>query len=167
MIQNLNLNQKLKKNIYPNQLFIGNNNQKLPENIYSSWNLNSKMPTHEKHKGLKKSTNLSKLITLDDYFINNKISDLDFIKLDVDGNELYVLQSGRKFLDKKKPPIFMELAPYLYKENGYSFEELIKYISDLSYKFYKIDPLKKINDIEYFSKKIKDGSSKNILLMAN
>ena len=124
------------------------------------------MPTHEKHKGLKKSTNLSKLITLDDYFINNKISDLDFIKLDVDGNELYVLQSGRKFLDKKTP-IFMELAPYLYKENGYSFEELIKYISDLSYKFYKIDPLKKINDIEYFSKKIKDGSSKNILLMAN
>ena len=61
----------------------------------------------------------------------------------------------------------MELAPYLYKENGYSFEELIKYISDLSYKFYKIDHLKKINDIEYFSKKIKDGSSKNILLMAN
>ena len=61
----------------------------------------------------------------------------------------------------------MELAPYLYKENGYNLDDLIKYISDLSYKFYKIDPLKKINDIEYFSKKIKDGSSKNILLMAN
>ena len=103
MIENLNLNPKLKKNIYPKQLFVGNNNQELPKNIYSSWNLNSKMPSHEKHKGLKKSTNSSKLISLDDYLFNNKISELDFIKLDVDGNELYVLQSGRKFLNKKTP----------------------------------------------------------------
>ena len=125
------------------------------------------MPSHEKHKGLKKSTNSSKLISLDDYLFNNKISELDFIKLDVDGNELYVLQSGRKFLNKKKPPIFMELAPYLYNENGYNLDDLIKYICDLSYKFYSIDPLKKIDDIKFFSKKIKDGSSKNILLMAN
>ena len=59
----------------------------------------------------------------------------------------------------------MELAPYLYKEHGYSLEELTNYILYLEYTFYKLDDLKKINDIEVYSKSIKDGSSKNILLM--
>ena len=44
----------------------------------------------------------------------------------------------------------MELAPYLYNENGYNLDDLIKYICDLSYKFYSIDPLKKIDDIKFF-----------------
>lgn len=165
MIENLNLNPHLKKKIYPEQLFICNKNQKLPKNIYSSWNLNSKMPSHHKHKGLKKNTNFSKLISLDDYLINNKIYDLDFIKLDVDGNELYVLQSGRKFLSKKKPPIFMELAPYLYKEHGYSPDDLINLVISLEYEFYNLKTLRKIKNIYKKINSIPDGSSENILLM--
>ena len=139
----------------------------MPKNIYSSWNLNSNRETHIKHKGVKKSTSSSKLITLDDFIIKRKITDIDFIKLDVDGSELMVLKSGVKFLKNKKPPIFMELAPYLYKEHGYELNDLLEFVIEIGYHFYKIDSVQKIIDIKKFSSSIKDGSSKNILLKAN
>tara|TARA_Y100001970_G_scaffold291954_1_gene431226 strand:+ start:6533 stop:7357 length:825 start_codon:yes stop_codon:yes gene_type:complete len=165
LLLNLELNPNLKKNIYPEQIFLGKKNSKLPDEIYSSWSLKSVSKTHEKHKGIKKTASHSKLLSLDDLLSQKSIVDLDFIKLDVDGTELFVLQSGQKFLSKKTPPIFMELAPYLYEENGYSLKDLLNYISDLKYSFYSISPLKKIKDIVNFSNEIKDGSSKNILLL--
>ena len=78
-----------------------------------------------------------------------------------------VLKSGIKFLNNKKPPIFMELAPYLYKEHGYELNDLLEFIIKIGYQFYEIDPVKKIIDIKKFSSSIKDGSSKNILLKAD
>jgi len=164
MLKNINLNPKYKKNIFPEQLFISNTINKIPENIYSSWSLTSNKQSHMKHKGIKKSTSLSKLIKLDDFIIQKKITDIDFIKLDVDGSELMVLKSGINFLKIKKPPIFMELAPYLYREHGYELNDLLEFISEIGYQFYKIDPLQKIFNIKKFSIAIKDGSSKNILL---
>ena len=41
-IKNLELNPKLSKNIYPFQMFIGSKERKIPNYIYSSWNLESK-----------------------------------------------------------------------------------------------------------------------------
>ena len=59
----------------------------------------------------------------------------------------------------------MELAPYLYKEYGYSQEKILKLIISLNYNFYDLKKLKKIFDIEQKISNIKDGSSENILLM--
>ena len=167
MLKNIDLNPICKKNIFPEQLFISNDVNNIPENIYSSWSLNKNIEAHIKHKGVKKSTSSSKIITLDDFIIKRKITDIDFIKLDVDGSELMVLKSGVKFLKNKKPPIFMELAPYLHKEHGYELNDLLEFIIKIGYQFYEIDPVKKIIDIKKFSSSIKDGSSKNILLKAN
>ena len=69
------------------------------------------------------------------------------------------------FLKDKKPPIFMELAPYLYKEYGYNKEKILKLITSLNYSFYDLKKLKKIFDIDQKISNIKDGSSENILLM--
>ena len=46
-------------------------------------------------------------LTLDEFVIINKISNVDFIKLDVDGFEYDVLKGGMNFLKEKKPPIFL------------------------------------------------------------
>ncbi len=167
MLKNIDLNPKYKGNIFPEQLFISNNVSNMPENIYSSWSLHSDKQKHTKHKGVKKSTSSSKLITLDDFVIRRKITDIDFIKLDVDGSELMVLKSGVNFLKNKKPPIFMELAPYLYREHGYELNDLLEFVIKIGYHFYEIDPIKKIIDVKKFSSSIKDGSSINILLKAN
>ena len=165
LIKNLELNQKLSKNIYPFQIFLGSKEKGIPTSIYSSWNLESKENKHIKHLGEKKSTDESNSLTLDEFVILNKISNVDFIKLDVDGFEYEVLKGGTNFLKEKKPPIFMELAPYLYQEYGYNKEKILELIISLNYNFYDLKKLKKIFDIEQKISNIKDGSSENILLM--
>ena len=164
-IKNLELNPKLSENIYPFQMFLGSKEKEMPTSIYSSWNLDSKEIKHNKHLGEKKSTNKSNSLTLDEFIVLNKISKVDFIKLDVDGFEYNVLKGGINFLKDKKPPIFMELAPYLYKEYGYNKENILKLITSLDYHFYDLKKLKKIFDIDRKISNIKDGSSENILLM--
>ena len=91
------------------------------------------------------------------------MTSVDFIKIDVDGHELDVLKSGEKFLAKEKPVIFIEIAPYLYPEFGYSYEELIKFIINLNYNFYD-ENLNEVKDILSVIKNMKDGSSKNFFL---
>ncbi len=164
-IKNLELNPELSKNIYPFQMFLGSHEKEMPASIYSSWNLESKNMKHIKHLGEKKSTEKSNSLTLDEFVVLNKISNVDFIKLDVDGFEYNVLRGGMDFLKEKKPPIFMELAPYLYKEYGYNNEKILKLITSLDYNFYDLNKLKKIFDIHQKISNIKDGSSENILLM--
>ncbi len=163
--KNLKLNPQLSKNIYPFHMFLGLKGKKKPMSIYSSWNLVSGEPKHSKHQGEKKSSENSNFLTLDEFIILNKISNVDFIKLDVDGFEYNVLKGGLNFLKDKKPPIFMELAPYLYKEYGYSKEKILELIRSLNYNFYDLEKLNKILDIDKKLSNIKDGSSENILLM--
>ena len=59
----------------------------------------------------------------------------------------------------------MELAPYLYNEHGYSKDMLLELIKSLNYKFFDLNSLKEITEIDYKFANIKDGSSENILLM--
>ena len=161
--KNILLNPKLSKRIFINHSFLTNKINNLPKNIYASWNLKNKKNVHSKHFGSLKTTGNAKSFKLDDYIIKNKISKIDFIKLDVDGNELDVLRSGYKFLKSKKTPIIFEVAPYLYKEHGYSHSDLINLFEKLDYNFYNIYNLKKIKNINKFILSIPDGSSSTLV----
>lgn len=165
MKKNFDINNELSKNLHPFQLFLGSDNQNLPISIHSSWNLKDNIKKHAKHFGVIKNTSNASIMTLDQFVENNNIDNLDFIKLDVDGYELDVLRGGENFLKKNKPPIFMELAPYLYEEFGYKNEKLINFLISFDYKFYDLNKIELIKDISFFSKNIKDGSSKNILVI--
>ena len=65
------------------------------------------MNKHQKHWG-EKDTKKCQILTLDEFISKNNISNVDFIKLDVDGYE-YVIKVVLIFKNKK-PPIFMELT---------------------------------------------------------
>ena len=160
--KNILINKKLSKSINVSQVFITNKKLK-PNKVYSSWNLKSKA-VHKNHFGTSKSTFNAKTQTLDNFVSINKIKNISLIKLDVDGNEYYVLKSGKLLLSKKKIPIIMEFAPYLYKENNYSLDDMIKLIKSFNYSFFELISLKKINDIYDFAFNIPHGASKNILI---
>ena len=161
---NVNLNNNLNKNISCFQYFIGA--QKLPNEIYSSWNLhnNNNNKKHSLHKGILKKTTGCKSFSLDEFLVKNKVSKDVIIKCDVDGYELDVFTSGKKFLREFKPHIVMELAPYLFEENNYKKDELFNFFIELNYRFFDGDNFEEINDINLFANKIKSGSSKNIFL---
>lgn len=164
LIKNLDLNEKLKKNIVLNQLFLSK--AKKPKEVWSSWNFNNHKNKHKQHLGTLHNIKKKSYISLSKFIDIKNIKKVDFIKLDVDGHELDVLKSGEKFLKKNNPTIFIEIAPYLYPEFGYKCSELITYIKNLKYSFYT-DDLKKITNIDDYIKDITYGGSKNFYLMKN
>ena len=160
---NILLNPNLRKNIFINQTFLTNKKKNMPKKIYASWNLINTNNAHKKHFGILKQTSNANSLKLDEYIIKKKIKKIDFIKLDVDGYELDVLKSGYKFLKKKKVPIIFEVAPYLYKEYGYTESDLINLFKELGYSFYNIYNLKKIININEFISSIPDGTSTTLI----
>ena len=162
MKKNLDLNSGI-KNILPFQYFLSDQNHK-PESTYSSWNLSSGEKRHMQHLGIQKSISEAKVKSLDDFILENNIQRKTLIKCDVDGNEMSVFKSGKDYFKKYKPYIIMELAPYLYQENGYSCDELLKFLSELEYEFYDANTYKKIININDYASKIQTGSSVNIFL---
>ena len=163
--KNVLLNKDLSSRIDIIQAFITNQSKK-PDEVYSSWNLNSKLVSHKDHKGIKTSTDKAEILSLDNFIKEKKITKKLLIKLDVDGTELNVLKSGESYLKLEKPPIIMELAPYLYPEYGYTSDQLLNFISNLGYDFYNEVKIKKIDNIKNFVSNIKHGSSRNILIQS-
>ena len=50
------------------------------------------------------------VITLDDFVDQNAIKSIDFIKIDVEQNELKTLKGARKTLEKFKPILMLEVT---------------------------------------------------------
>ncbi len=69
--KNILLNKDLAPRIDVTQAFITNQKDK-PSEVYSSWNLNSKLVSHKDHMGIKTSTEKSKTLTLDNFIEKKK-----------------------------------------------------------------------------------------------
>ena len=161
--KNVSLNPNLKKRMSLQNIFVSNKNKKIKE-VYSSWNLSNNDKKHNIHLGILRKTSL-KIRKLDQ--VCSKLKKVDFIKIDVDGHELDVLKSGKKTIIKYKPFIYFEFAPYLYKEFGYTPQNLINFIkNELNYKFYD-ESLKKVLNIGDFVKKLKNRSQNFFLFHKN
>ena len=158
---NLKMNQDLIDRVHTRQIFISND--KKPQKVWSSWNFDSSNEKHQKHLGTLKEIKDNSYLKLDEFIEKEKLTKVDFIKLDVDGYELDVLKSGEKFLKTNKPIIFTEIAPYLYPEFGYDCHDLIKFFKELNYDFFD-ENLKKVSDISILVDTMKDGSTKNFFL---
>ena len=160
--KNLSLNKELENKVFLRQLFI--TNSKKPDEVWSSWNFDNSNKKHQKHLGTLKKIKQNTYLKLDQFIKNENLNNVDFIKLDVDGYELDVLTSGEDFLKKNKPIIFVEIAPYLYSEFGYSCQELIKFILKLNYSFLD-ENINEVSNIFDEINKIKDGGSRNFFLV--
>ena len=159
--KNININPKLKNKIKSFKLFVSDKKKK-PKNVYSSWQLDKNKNTHKVHKGtLKKINEYTKTVSLDDFIKKNKIKRKLILKLDVDGYEMSVLKSSIKTLKKIKPIIFMEYAPYLFKENNLNIKDFLNFVKKNNYSLYDLD-FKKL-DIVY----VNEGSSIDIVLISD
>ena len=152
--ENINLNPNLKKRIKIFNYFISQKKKKI-KFVHSSWKLDNQDKKHGIHRGTLKETS-NKAISLDKLFKKNK-TPIKLIKVDVDGYELDVLKSAEKLLKKEKPIIYFELAPYLYKEMGYTVDHLNKFVQKMGYAFYD-ENFKPVLDIKLFSSRLTDKS---------
>ena len=77
---------------------------------------------------------LCKVEKLDEFAEEHNISDISFIKIDVEGNELNVLKGATSTLVKYKPLVYCELLRKHAKRFGYHPNDVIRYMSELGYK---------------------------------
>ncbi len=77
-------------------------------------------------------------ITLDEFIKQNNISDVDFIKMDIEGAELFALQGMAGLLSSdKKPIIILEMTIVMMNQAGYGSKELLDFLSAFGYQCYE------------------------------
>lgn len=76
--------------------------------------------------------------TLDNYFKENKLTKLDFIKCDVEGAELLVFQGGIKTIGLFKPIVFTEMLRKWSAKFNYHPNDIIELFKTMDYKCYYV-----------------------------
>lgn len=162
--RNIELNEELKSRINPLQVMIADHTMThlVPE-IYSSWPLKNKDALHPDHFGALKTTKGSSIETVDGFVKKHKLKKLDFIKLDVDGNEFSVLSGSQDTLARFKPKILLEIAPSCHSKE--QFKGFLQILQNNKYEGLSIKTLKPLSlDYATLTQNIKFGSSINVLL---
>jgi FkbM family methyltransferase len=85
-----------------------------------------------------------KIETLDWYLQQQKIAQVDFVKVDIEGAELQFLQGASSLFAQARPPVFfMEMALENTREFGYKPDDLVQYLAARApYDFFRLDELK-------------------------
>ena len=135
---NLALNPRERSIVDLQQRFlVADGSERLPATVFSRWPVAKKhADLNFEHQGKPERLTGASAITADDFCRISAIQRLDFIKLDVDGHELTVLQGFRHNLVRFRPLILVELAPFVYKDSkADEFDDFVKFFADLGYDF--------------------------------
>lgn len=136
----------------------------IPETIHSSWPLDPKAQDHYKLCGRSMTTEGAGAITFDDFAEREQLSRLDFVKLDVDGYECRVLGGMLSSLRRFRPPILMEMSPYVLAEKGDSLERLLEILAQARYRLFDLDKNDPIPfDAAWINQVYVDGVGANVL----
>ena len=77
--------------------------------------------------------------SLDQWLATHNVGNVDFIKLDVEGGELAVLQGAQKLLESApRPVILAEVQDIRTQPWGYRAGEVIRFLSDKGYKWFSL-----------------------------
>lgn len=161
---NIRLNPSLKDRVRSHQLLLvdGSGTASSLEAIYSSWPLAQGDDHHPVHLGRAMPIDQARVLTLDAFWAENDFGRVDFIKLDVDGNEASVLRGARELLLRDRPEIMLEVAPDGHEGSG--FEEMIE---ELARAGYRLRHLRTLEDLPLDAKALRArcgvGKSMNIL----
>ncbi len=168
LVRNVSLNPVLAKRIHIEQMMLSDRDNLSPSPaLYSSWKLTTpRVLRHPKHLGELMDTAGARTEQLDDFVNRLNLNRIDFIKIDVDGNECTVLRGAQRVLKIFRPKILMEFMPYGLEESGHSLKELMAILKSAGYKILSVPNLAPVpENPEEISKLIPDGSSINVLCL--
>jgi FkbM family methyltransferase len=142
--RNLALNPEIGACVRAHQLFLSAGEaEELPAEICSSWPVDRwtaksiSAELNERHLGLVKPLQGASGITGDAFFAAQGLTRLDFIKIDVDGNECSVLNGLHRTLEKFRPTVIIELDPFLHESEARdAFDECVVFLRNLGYAFF-------------------------------
>jgi len=165
--QNLSLNPDLASRTQAFQLLLGeaNTSHAQPE-IYASWPLENAHGVHPKHRGRLVSTSGASIDTLDHFVERHHVTQLNLIKLDVDGHELPVLRGASAVLANLRPTLVMELSPYVHAEEHNSFDDLVNLLKSARYRIEDAASRRSLLlDTAALERLVPDGASINVVAL--
>ncbi|MDD5432287.1 MAG: FkbM family methyltransferase [Candidatus Omnitrophica bacterium] len=68
-------------------------------------------------------------LTFEDFIKKNNINDCNFIKMDIEGGEIRVLPTMRKYLQEKMPTLFLSLHPFWFEDKEKDCKAIINVLS--------------------------------------
>lgn len=136
--RNLALNPELVARVTAHQHFlVPDPDTPSPATVPASWPVDA---AHANPRvgavGIFQTATAAVAVTADDFCATAKIERIDFLKIDVDGNEDSVLRGFRLGLDRFRPAILIEFAPYHYDGGRKAeFDQLVNFLAGFGYDF--------------------------------
>jgi FkbM family methyltransferase len=93
-------------------------------------------------------------VRVDDYLVRHAIGRVDLVKLDVDGYEFKVLRGAANLLTAHKPVIVIELGAYSLRAVGDRIEDMVAFLAERGYRFYRETDLSPYSSFEEMLKSI-------------
>ncbi|PIE86377.1 MAG: hypothetical protein CSA05_00730 [Bacteroidia bacterium] len=148
--RNLELNPDLSDRINIINTYISDKpSEKSNIQAFSSWRVdtinNKDKKRHSVHLGIEKSADGVKTTTLDRFCHKNNINKVDFIKIDTDGHEPFVLKGATKLITENRPTIIFEIGKYVMTEKGIDFNFYLDFFNEKSYQLFNAKSEKIIN----------------------
>jgi FkbM family methyltransferase len=82
----------------------------------------------------------TKVVSLDGLVAREKLARVDFIRCDVEGAEIRLIEGGRKTIERDLPSLLIEIHPFSLKQNfGSSAEAVRDYFLGLGYRMWQLD----------------------------
>jgi len=165
LCRNIEINREVANQIHALQMMLVDRPGRSAEaQIYSSWPLVAAEDVHPLHRGRQMDTTGCRAITLDESVAELMLEHVDFIKLDVDGHELKVLQGGQKTFARFRPDVLLELAPYVFDEHPDEFESLLKLLWSWDYTLHRVGKSNALpNDVGGIRALIPEGAGINVV----
>lgn len=92
------------------------------------------------------------VVSLDQWLAEHHPGSVEFIKLDVEGGELSVLQGAEKLLERlPRPVILAEVQDIRTQPWGYRAREIISFLSDKGYRWFSISAVGSLAPLEAFA----------------
>lgn len=152
LLKNISLNEFT--NIVVEKKALSNTKEQRELHFKTSWRIDGSEKEDKEVESIE-------LLTLDEYLYAKDIS-VDFIKIDVDGYELKIIEGAIKTLRKNKPVLLLELGVHTLRQVDHSLSDLIDCLFSNDYKCYKESDEVLLNGIEDILVEIGDLESRTI-----
>lgn len=123
-----------------------NESKKLYQVIENNPAMNRIMPGEQNYP-----YTLIQIQTLDEFCTTQRISQIDFLKIDVEGYEYFVLKGGARVIAGSHPVIYLELYDVGLKKHGYSATALVLLLFEMGYTHitnaYTLLPVDRMTDL--------------------
>jgi FkbM family methyltransferase len=163
--RNVSLNE-LEQTVVPIDAAVGDQNGRMTIYLAENTAIHSAAPRDARHK---ENFRLVDQVSLDSYLAENGITDVDALKIDVEGFEGRVLAGAAKVIKDQMPTLFVEYIPFLLRSCGCDPHDFVSLVSGYRYCYVVNEPRNSLTRVsaEELAHLEKSVPNANLILIEN